>query len=72
MKTVRLVIQGMHCEGCAHIVQNALQRIDGVQASTVSYRDGTAQVMFDSNLVNRDQLAGAVRKAGYEVAGDTT
>lgn len=67
MKTVDLEIQGMHCEGCAHIIQNVLQRLDGVQTTAVSYDDGAARVLYDPGRVTGERIAGAVEKAGYRV-----
>lgn len=67
METVNLAIEGMHCEGCTHIIQNVLARLEGVQTSAVSHRDGSARVLFDPACVTREEIAHAIEKAGYPV-----
>lgn len=65
METVNLSIDGTHCEGCAHIIQSVLARLEGVQTSVVSHRDGSARVLFDPARATRDEITRAIEKAGY-------
>jgi Cu+-exporting ATPase len=58
----------MHCEGCAHIIQNALERLDGVQTSSVSHKDGTARVLYDPGHIDSARIVAAVEKAGHGAA----
>ncbi len=55
----------MTCDGCASVVNKALQEVNGVQSVAVDYRNGTADVAFDSDLVNSAGLIKAVESAGY-------
>lgn len=66
MKTQTFRVSGMHCDGCAQILRNVLERSDGVQASTVSFTDGTARVLFDPARVDERQLRATIEKAGYQ------
>ena len=65
MKTTFFNIQGMHCVGCAQTIQLMVDRLDGVQACSVSFGDGAARVLFDPARVHSERIAGAIRKAGY-------
>lgn len=67
METVNLAIEGMHCEGCAQIIESVLARLEGVRTSAVSHRDGSARVLFDPARVTREKIAQAIEKAGYPV-----
>lgn len=67
MKTAKLAVSGMHCEGCAQIIQSVLERCDGVKTCAVSYRDHRAQVLFDPAQVDENRLQQVIEKAGYGV-----
>lgn len=67
MKNAIFKVQGMHCDGCAQIVQSVLERREGVQTCAVSFANGTARVLFDPVRVDESQLQAAVEQAGYQV-----
>ena len=62
-KTYR--ITGMHCAGCVGSVEKTLNAIDGVEA-TVSLPAESATLAL-TREVGFDELATAVRQAGYEI-----
>ncbi|MFP4228711.1 MAG: heavy-metal-associated domain-containing protein [Salinivenus sp.] len=61
-----LSIDGMHCEHCVDVVEEALSELDGVRVEAVEV--GAANVTYDPSVVSRDQLAAALEDAGYELA----
>lgn len=62
-----LQIDGMTCESCASIAENALRSVPGVLAATVSYEKKQAVVVVPkAQEVPRAALLRAVRQAGYE------
>ncbi len=65
--TLELPIQGMTCASCVGHVQSAIEKLDGVDAVSVSLPAEKAYVSFDRELVNRDAIAEAVRATGFEV-----
>ena len=67
MKTANFTVHGMHCDGCAQIIQSVLERREGVQTSAVSFADGTARVLFNPVRVDECELQTAIEKAGYQV-----
>ena len=66
---LNLRIEGMTCDGCAALVQNALRKVPGVQTASASYPQGRAVVTFDSSSPpSTSSLVEAVEKAGYQAA----
>ena len=60
----RLNITGMTCESCATHIQDALQRIPGVNSAEVSYAEGGAR-LATAPSVSADALIAAVARLGY-------
>lgn len=67
MKNAIFKVHGMHCDGCAQIVQSVLERREGVKTCAVSFAEGTARILFDPLQVDESQLQAAIEKAGYRV-----
>lgn len=67
MKTAELVIDGMHCDGCAKTVESLLSAEPGVKVATASFVQGSAKVVFDPAKIELAALAKAVERAGYLV-----
>ncbi len=65
MQTIRLSIGGMHCHGCEEIVRHVLEQQTGVKGCSVSHESGEARVAVDESKISDEQLAEAVRGAGY-------
>lgn len=66
MQTIKLQIKGMHCGGCAEIIRHVLEGEPGVQGCSVSHEESRARIAIDSARVSGEQLAEAVRRAGYD------
>lgn len=66
---VTIKVDGMTCGGCESSVKNALERLDGVQVVEASHQDGSVELLFDPERVDREALAGAIEEAGYDVVG---
>ncbi len=67
LATLNLRVEGMTCDGCAAVVQNALQKVPGVQSASASYPQGRAVVTFDpSSLPRTSSLVEAVERAGFQ------
>ena len=63
MSTLNIQITGMTCDHCAQSVQDALNTLNGVNAS-VSYDEGLAKVETQENI-DSSQLLKAVESKGY-------
>ncbi len=66
-----LRIGGMHCSGCATLVEQALRRVDGVLSATVSAASQCATVQWDVARTRPSSLVAAVMAAGYDAVPDT-
>jgi copper chaperone len=67
MKNITLNISGMTCSHCVMHVTNALKEIPGVVDAKVSLEKKTADVSYDETKVDKDDMAEAVKEAGYKV-----
>lgn len=63
-----LAITGMHCAGCVHRVEQALNSVRGVNTSRVNLVTNEATVWRDAKLASIGDLAAAVERAGYHAA----
>jgi Cu+-exporting ATPase len=66
---VDLPISGMTCAACARRVETSLARSAGVRRAAVNFATQRATVHYDPSATGVRELAGAVRSAGYGVAG---
>lgn len=69
-RTVVLRIGGMHCASCVGRVEKALEAVPGVVEAAVDLTTRSATVSFDPCAASPEQLAAAVRAAGYEAAAE--
>ncbi|MDO8595602.1 MAG: heavy metal-associated domain-containing protein, partial [Sulfuricaulis sp.] len=60
-------IQGMTCAACAARIEKALNKVEGVNAA-VNFASETARVRYRSGLATPEQLAGVIRKTGYDAS----
>lgn len=67
MQTEVLDLTGMNSEDCSEKVSKAIQQIDGVSDVSVSYQQQRAVVQFDEERTAPQEMAAAVKKAGYGV-----
>jgi Cu+-exporting ATPase len=66
-----LPIAGMTCASCAAHVEKAIRSVAGVQDAYVNLATEQAKVHLEVPQVDLNQLVGAVRNAGYDVATET-
>jgi Cu+-exporting ATPase len=67
LTTTVLPVGGMSCAGCAAAVRGRLESLDGVEQADVNLATGKATVHHDPRKARWEDLARAVRDAGYEV-----
>jgi copper chaperone CopZ len=66
MKTV-LSVSGMHCPRCTAKVQEALERLQGVQSAAASLTENTASIEHGTD-VSVETLSAAITAAGFGVS----
>lgn len=62
---IKLKLSGLHCEGCANGVRQALQGVAGVRKGKVDLRASQADVEIEPGQVNEQDLVQAVEEAGF-------
>ena len=62
---VTLTVEGMTCASCPITVKRLLANVPGVSEASVNYKTREAQVWFDPDKVQADQLARAVTDIGF-------
>jgi Hg(II)-responsive transcriptional regulator len=68
MKSLRVKIEGMHCDGRATTIEALLAHEPGVKATRVSYAGGGGRILYDPGATDPGRLVAAIEKAGYRVA----
>ncbi len=66
MKKIVLGIEGMHCEGCVKRLTNVLSELDGVSNVKVSLENKNAEVEYDEDKLELDDIKQGVSDAGFE------
>lgn len=64
MKTVKLSVEGMHCDGCVSRVEAALGQVPGAEVVDVSLDDGAAEIRAADSAAG-EAFVDAVEEAGY-------
>lgn len=59
-------VSGMTCGMCAKGVEAQLKKLDGVNSATVSYKDGSATVVFDDAKVTPEKIKETIEKSGFK------
>jgi len=65
MKKNKFTVKGMHCVGCAMLVDEALEDLSGVKSAAANYAKQYVEIEYDDKKVAETQLVDAVKKAGY-------
>jgi Cu+-exporting ATPase len=66
-RLAELTIYGMTCAACAVRIEKTLNKLEGVRAE-VNFASETARVRYVPGLASVEQLAEAIRKAGYDAS----
>lgn len=59
-------VKGMTCRGCADGLQSELARLSGVVQAQVDLASARAQIIGQKDRLTSDQLAAAIREAGFQ------
>lgn len=66
-KRVTLRIADLDCNACARRAEHALRQITGVLSVTVGRLQGAARVRYDGKRTSAEEIASALRQAGYRI-----
>ncbi|MAZ40853.1 copper-translocating P-type ATPase [bacterium] len=62
-KTFKII--GMHCASCAHTVEGALKKHEGISSANVNYATESCEVNFDDKVTNIKEITELVEDTGY-------
>lgn len=65
MKTT-INIEGMSCMHCVAAVKNALENLNGVTAVEVILEKKIAEIEYESDIVNTDDMISAIEEQGFD------
>lgn len=68
--TKRIRISGMSCINCQKRITAKLRGTPGIREASVSYREGTARIAFDSAVITYEQIAKIIDHLGYKALPD--
>ncbi|MDR1690401.1 MAG: cadmium-translocating P-type ATPase [Candidatus Methanoplasma sp.] len=67
---INLKTDGMTCAACSSVIEKALRKLDGVEGANANFSNNVVSVLYDSSKVGKEQIADAIKKAGYDVLED--
>lgn len=62
-----LDIKGMTCSGCEAHVEQAANKVEGIEKAKASYTEGKAEIEFDPAKTNPEKIIEAVKTTGYKI-----
>ena len=65
LSTITLEIDGMYCENCAKKITRKLKKLKGVKQATVDYEAKEAQIGYDPERINTEQMINKMSENGY-------
>ncbi|KAG7349782.1 heavy metal transport/detoxification protein [Nitzschia inconspicua] len=65
--SLRLLVEGMHCGGCANKIRSTIEQISGVQNAIVDHKSGLVVVEGKQGTLNEEAIKSAVSNLGYKV-----
>lgn len=66
-ENITIPVSGMTCASCVKRVQDAIEKIDGVESASVNLATETATVDLDPEKVRLDDVEKVIKDAGYGV-----
>lgn len=59
------LIQGMSCAACSARLEKVLSRQDGISKANVNLSSNRARVIYDENVISRDDILAVISRAGF-------
>uniref|UniRef100_A0A0N5AGX9 P-type Cu(+) transporter n=1 Tax=Syphacia muris TaxID=451379 RepID=A0A0N5AGX9_9BILA len=65
LKKCIITIKGMTCASCVANIEKNVMKLKGVQSVVVALMASKAEVVFDANRIDADQIVNRIRRLGY-------
>ena len=62
-----ITIEGMTCVNCENKIEEKLKETKGIQSATASYNTGKANVVFDNEQIQKQEIIEVIERLGYQV-----
>ncbi|MFA6973311.1 MAG: sulfite exporter TauE/SafE family protein [Parcubacteria group bacterium] len=70
MKKIVIPIKGMHCRSCEMLIEERVSKIPEVNKIIVNYKKAIAEVYYDTQKPNEQEIEEAIREAGYAIGSN--
>lgn len=70
MNKFSVPIKGMHCRSCEMLIEEKLSQIPEVRKMNINHKKGEAEVYWEEQKPNMEEVERAVRDAGYEIGNN--
>ncbi len=67
MEQTTLTTKGMHCDGCASRIEQALGHLEGVRQVKADHSAEQVEVAFDGAVLDEASIRARVEALGFEV-----
>ena len=64
---IRLNIGGMTCVNCQNKIEKKLNQTKGIIRASVSYNNGTADIVYDESKLSLEEITAVIERLGYQV-----
>ncbi len=71
LSTLKLSIQGMHCQGCEQTIEHAVVELVGVQQVRADFKSATAEIVYDAAIITTPEIQSTILKLGYQIITTT-
>ena len=68
MEKIELKIDGMHCDGCAKRLENALKKKENIKSVEVSFEEKKALIEFDK--IKKEEIENYIKEIGFKSLGE--
>jgi Cd2+/Zn2+-exporting ATPase len=65
--SLRYLVEGMDCSGCALKIEDAVEQLGGAEDIQVNYKTQTLELRLDQSTTPRTALEEKIRDLGYGV-----
>lgn len=65
-ESVTVQVEGMDCASCEMPIKAVLEKTPGVRSAAVSYERGNAQISYDPQQTDMNQIKRAIESTGYK------
>jgi len=71
IKTIKLSIKGMTCDGCAKGIEKTVAKLKGIDKNSVNYTKAEGSFSFDETVLSKENIIQEIEKTGhYKVESD--